>query len=99
MEPLRFFFKSKSRRNMPYHMRSIYGLNAILKLLRSGVIIEFASFLKVVVVQTPPRVPRIHYQPHNFESMFTFLTSLSIDYSSKFRFLSVDQLQRIKAYR
>ena len=86
MEPLRFLFKSKSRRNVPYHLRSIYGLNAndrlqirssiqnicklivlyrkvkllsktntkrktILMLLRSDVILEFAGFLKVVVVQ------------------------------------------------
>ena len=55
-------------------------MKTLLRLLKCGVILEFANFLKVVVVEYPRQAPRIHYEPpvDYFESMFILLTSLSI---------------------
>ena len=55
-------------------------MKALLRLLKCGVILEFANFLKVVVIEHPRQAPRIHYEPpvNHFESMFIRLTSLSI---------------------
>lgn len=68
----------------------------LLRFLKLGVLSEYTNYLKVITIVELPPIPKMHFVPHTFESIFTHLRNLSIDYSEKFRFLNVDQLRRIK---
>ncbi len=68
----------------------------ITKLLKCLILREYAIVLNIISIVELPAVPRTYYESHTFESMFAHLRNLSIGYSEKFRFQSVDDMKRLK---
>lgn len=58
---------------------------------------EFVELLRIVVVEVPDRPPRQIYAPMSFATMEGHLRSIGIDVSERYRFQSIDTLNRFKA--
>ena len=53
----------------------------ILKLIKLAILNEYVQILKVITVEQLPPVVRIHYEPHNFDSLFTHLRNINFDFN------------------
>ena len=56
---------------------------------------QYTDALRIVVVDTPHRTPRIHYLPMTFARMENHLISIGVTVSERFRFQSFACLQRL----
>ena len=57
---------------------------------------EFMDLLSILVVDVPVAQPRIRYPPMNFVLMNEKLISLGLSWSQRFRFQSMQQMEKIK---
>jgi len=61
-----------------------------------GAVELYGRLLQIIVVDVPPPPIRIRYLPMNFSTMEAHLRQLGIDVSERYRFQSIEILQRFK---
>jgi hypothetical protein len=67
------------------------------RIILDSIIEQYRQILRIIVVDIPQNPPRAVYAPMHFRSMEGHLISLGIDISERYRFQSIDTLQRFKA--
>ena len=67
------------------------------RIILEGIIEQYVGMLRVIIVDIPQNPPRAVYAPMDFQSMEVHLVSLGIDISERYRFQSIQTLQRFKA--
>ena len=66
------------------------------KIIMCGFLSEYIQLLKIVICEVPQRGPRILYNPRTFLSYYDTLIGMDLELSQRFRFQSIEQLQRLK---
>ena len=66
------------------------------RIILENMVEQYINILRIIIVDIPQRPPKAVYAPMHFRSMEAHLVTLGIDVSERYRFQSIETLQRFK---